>query len=137
MSIQTGLIGEYITAAALVQLNCGVAMAQQESIDLVAWFDSGDFMRVQVKSARIYKQKEHSAGYQFQLCSGSKKKTRIDPNKVDVLACVAIDQRKVWFSAACCVNQTTQRRSPAFFERPDIEADSWDKAVSIVMETRR
>jgi hypothetical protein len=34
------------------------------------------------------------------------------------------------------VNRFSQRRQPGFFEQPDIEADSWQKAVEIIMETR-
>ena len=112
-----------------------MALAQQDKIDLLAFLD-GEFFRVQVKSARIYQQTGHSRGYQFQLGSGSKTKLKPDPLAYDILATCAVDQRRVHFQACCTVKQTTQRRSPAFFERHDIEADSWAKAVEIVRETR-
>jgi len=131
-----GLAGEYLTAAALLQLGYKVALAQQDKIDLVAFDDFGAFYTIQVKSARLSQQTGHSRGYQFQLGSGSKSKRRPDPLDYDILATCAVDQRRVFFQACCAVKQTTQRRSPAFFERPDIEADSWAKAVEIVRETR-
>lgn len=131
----TGLAGEHLTAAVILELGYQVAMAQQDKIDLLAFLD-GEFFRVQVKSARIYQQTGHSRGYQFQLGSGSKSKRRPDPLDYDILATCAVDQRRVHFEACCAVKQTTQRRSPAFFERHELEADSWSKAVEIVRETR-
>ena len=35
----TGLIGEYITAAAILGLGWRVSHAQQDAVDLVAWMD--------------------------------------------------------------------------------------------------
>lgn len=93
-------------------------------------------MRVQVKSAHIRKQKHHRPCYQFQNASGSKKKTLPTAKQYDILAHCAIDQRKVHFTAACCVNQYTQRRPISWFEQADLEEDSWRRAVEIVRETR-
>ena len=131
----TGLIGEYITAAAMLSLGWRVSLAQQDSVDLVAWRDN-TFMRVQVKSAHLRKQKDHRPCYQFQNAAGRLKKTLPTLKDYDILAHCAIDQRKVHFQAACCVNKYTQRRAPSWFDKPDIEEDSWQKAIEIILETR-
>lgn len=133
----TGLMGEYITAAAILGLGWRVSPAQQDSVDLVAWDSTGSvFMRVQVKSGHLRTRETRRNAYQFQNGSGRLKKHLPTLAHFDILAHCAIEQRKVHFQAACCVNQFSQRRQPSFFEQPDIEADSWQKAVEIIMETR-
>lgn len=131
----TGLIGEMITSAAILCLGWRVSHAQQDAVDLVAWMDQ-TFIRVQVKSAHIRKQKHHNPCYQFQNGSGRVKKTLPTLDKMDVIAHCAIDARKVHFQAACCVNQYSQRRPPSWFDQPDLEEESWQRAVEIIMETR-
>jgi hypothetical protein len=133
----TGLIGEYITAAAILSLGWRVSPAQQDAVDLVAWDNEGDtFMRVQVKSGNLRTREKRRNAYQFQNGCGRFKKVLPTLDQFDILAHCAIDQRKVHFQAACCVNQLSQRRQPGWFETPDLEADSWAKAVAIIMETR-
>jgi len=131
------MMGEYIAAAAIIELGWRVSPAQQDSVDLVAWDeDGGTFMRIQVKSSRLRYEKYHRPCYQFQNAAGSKKKTLPTLKQFDILAHCAIDHRKVHFQAACCVNQYTQRRPTSWFEQQDIEAESWQRAVQIIMETR-
>ena len=133
----TGLIGEYITAAAILSLGWRVSPAQQDAVDLVAWNNEGDtFMRVQVKSGNLRTREKRRNAYQFQNGCGRFKKVLPTLDQFDILAHCAIDQRKVHFQASCCVNQLSQRRQPSWFETPDLEADSWAKAVAIIMETR-
>ena len=132
----TGLIGEYITLAAILeQSGWRVAHAAQDAVDLIAW--NGDlFMRVQVKSAHLRKQKDHRPCYQFQNGAGRMKKTLPTLSKFDILAHCAIDQRRVHFQAACCVNQYSQRRPPSWFDNSMLEYESWNKAVKIIKESR-
>ena len=132
----TGLIGEYITAAAILGLGWRVSPAQQDSVDLVAWNGDGVFMRVQVKSGHLRTRETRRNAYQFQNGSGRLKKHLPTLAHFDILAHCAIEQRKVHFQAACCVNQLSQRRQPGFFETPDLELDSWEKAYQIIMGTR-
>mgnify|MGYP001057533194 CR=1 FL=1 len=131
-----GLAGEHLVASSILQLGYGVAMCQQDKIDLVAFDNYGAFFTIQVKSARIYKQRHHSRGYQFQLGSGSKTKRRPSPIDFDIMAFSALDQRAVFYQACCSINQTTKRFKPEFFENRDIEADSWSKSLEIVRERR-
>ena len=132
----TGLAGEYLTAAAILGLGWRVSPAQQDSVDLVAWNSAGVFMRVQVKSSQLRFEKNHRPCYQFQNGAGRVKKTLPSLEKFDILAHCAINCRKVHFQAACCVNQYSQRRPQGWFDQPDLELDSFEKAYQIVMETR-
>jgi len=136
LSTRTGLIGEYMTAAVILEQDgWQVSMAQQDGVDLVAWKD-GQFITVQVKTATLRTQNgSRNPVYHFQLGSGSAMKI-VKKGAYDVLACCAATDRKVWFQAQCCVNQLSMRKSPAFFSRPDLEADSWMRATQIVMESR-
>lgn len=122
-------------AAILEQEGWQVGHAAQDAVDVIAW--RGDtFMRVQVKSAHLRKQKDHRPVYQFQNGSGRMKKSLPTLVKMDIIAHCAIDQRKVHFQAACCVNQYSQRRAPSWFDKPLLEYESWQKAVEIILETR-
>jgi hypothetical protein len=64
------------------------------------------------------------------------KKTLPTLEKFDILAHCAIDQRRVHFQAACCVNQYSQRRAPSWFDKPLLEYESWEKAVETIKESR-
>ena len=132
----TGLMGEYITLATILELGWRCGHAAQDGVDVIAW-RGNDFMRIQVKSARLRKQSDRSAAvYHHQLGSGRDKKTRPDPSVYDILARVAIDQRRVFFCAASTIEKLSERRSPEFFDKIDLEYDSWHRAIRIVMETR-
>lgn len=131
-------MGEFITLAALLDLGWKAGHAPMDGVDVIAWSGDNDFIRVQVKSARLRKQRDRGAlTYHHQLGSGRDKKTRPDHRVYDILARVAIDQRKVYFTAACRINKLSERRSPEFFDKPYLEETSWEKAVAIVMEMRR
>jgi hypothetical protein len=135
VSTRTGLIGEYLAAAVILEQGWQVSMAQQDNVDMVAWKD-GIFMRVQVKTSTLRSQeKDRSPGYHFQTGSGGGKK-QIKRGSYDIFALCAATDRRVWFQAQCCVNQMSLRRSRGFFANPNLESDSFQRAVQIVMETR-
>ena len=132
----TGLMGEHLAAAAIIDLGYRAVPCPQDGIDLLA-FRENIFMRVQVKSARLRKQRDRGAlTYHHQLGSGRQKKTRPNPNTFDILARVAIDCRRVWFTAAYSVSKLSERRSPEFYAQPDLEFQSWHRAVQTVLERR-
>jgi len=137
MSTTTGLIGEYLAAASIMERGWRVSMAQQDKVDLVAWYDD-EFLRVQVKSATLTKVKHHRlSGYHFQLAAGngtSKAKTLPSVQDYDILLLCAINARRCIALATEQVNQQSKRVKASYFEKPDIEADTWDKAVQIVRE---
>ena len=132
----TGLQGEYIALAAILDLGWKAGHAPMDGVDVIAW-QGNDFMRVQVKSARLRKQRDRGAlTYHHQLGSGRDKKTRPDQRVYDILARVAIDQRRVYFAAASSINKLSERRSPEFYDKYGLEESSWQRAVEIVKETR-
>ena len=125
----TGLQGEFITLAAILDLGWKAGHAPMDGVDVIAW-SGNDFMRVQVKSARLRKQRDRGAlTYHHQLGSGRTKKIRPDQRVYDILARVAIDQRRVFFVAACGGNKLSERRSPEFYAQHDLEESSWLRAV--------
>lgn len=129
-------MGEHLAAAAIIELGWRAVPCPQDGFDLLA-FDGNIFMRVQVKSARLRKQKERSVPcYHHQLGSGRQKKTRPDPNVYDILARVAIDCRRVWFTPALSINKLSERRTAEFFAKPGLEEESWRRACQTVLETR-
>ena len=130
-------MGEHLAAAAIINMQWRAVPCPQDGFDLLAFNDENVFMRVQVKSARLRKQRDRGAlCYHHQLGSGRQKKTRPDPNVYDILARVAIDCRRVWFTAAFTIDKLSERRSPEFFAKPDLEEASWHRAVQQVLETR-
>ena len=123
----TGLAAEYIAAAAIIEAGWKVGLAQQDRVDLVAW--RGDnFLRVQVKSSNL----NARMNYQFQLGSGSKKKKIPTVEDYDVLALVALAERRVLFLPIENVKQLTKRVSRKRFENPLSEMASWDETIEVI-----
>ena len=136
MSTTRGLMGEFITCAAIMSLSQGwkVIHCPQDSIDIIAFLNK-DFVRVQVKASSLRaNQSSRRAGYHFQNGSGSSKKKLPDPSRQDIIAHCFLDARRCVFYAAESVNQFSQRYSKSYPLRPDLEQESWDKAISIINE---
>ena len=132
----TGLIGEYIAAAAILGLGWRVSMAQQDRVDMVAW-NGQDFIRVQAKTASLLdNSNRRSPSHHFQLGHGCKTKKLPTKDDYDVLCLVSPDARRVLFMPVTSIRQYTMRLQPSRFT-PEAETDSWDKAVDHVLEMRR
>lgn len=134
MSTARGLIGEFITCAAIMSLSQGwrVIHCPQDQIDIIAFLDK-DFVRVQVKASSLRANKSsRRPGYHFQNGSGSTKKMLPDASKQDIIAHCFLDARRCVFYAAESVNQYSQRYPQAFPLQPDMEQESWDEAISII-----
>lgn len=132
----TGLIGEHIVAAVLLDLGWRAVLAQQDKIDLFAFKDEMS-IRVQVKSSRLRKKnRTNGPGYQFQCGSGSAKKTLPTVEDYDVLALCAIDRRRCVFYPVESLRQKTKRFMPRYFDDPFIEQESFEKALAILAERK-
>jgi hypothetical protein len=134
----TGLMGEYIAAAAILSIGTHkVSLAQQDRIDLVA-FTTDHFLRVQVKTATLHERQYRNASYQFQLAHGNKIKTIPNEKDFDIYALVAGNpqHRRCVFMPTKSVSQRTKRMSPSRFT-VEAEIESWHKAVNYVLEIRR
>jgi len=130
---RTGLIGEHIACAALLSLPGieGAALAQQDKIDLVAW-DYLGFIRIQVKSAQLRQESDgRQPTYHFNYGSGLRKKMP-QRGEYDILATVAIEKRRVIFTALEDLKVVSKRINPKRFDDPDVEINTWATALAIV-----
>jgi hypothetical protein len=132
----TGLIGEYIAAAAILAQGWRVSMAQQDRVDMVAW-NGKEFLRVQAKAAHLLGDKDgRSPRHHFQLGHGCKNKHLPTKDDYDVLCLVSPNSRRVLFMPVTSVRQYSMRLPASRFTEA-AEIDSWDKAVDHVLEMRR
>jgi hypothetical protein len=132
----TGLIGEYIAAAAILGLGWRVSLCQQDRIDMVAW-NGQDFIRVQAKTASLLGDKDgRSPRHHFQLGHGCKAKHLPTKDDYDVLCLVSPNARRVLFMPVTSIRQYSMRLPASRFTEA-AEVDSWDKAVDHVLEMRR
>ena len=132
----TGLIGEYIAAAAILAQGWRVSMAQQDRVDMVAW-NGQDFLRIQAKTASLLGNKDgRSPRHHFQLGHGCKAKHLPTKDDYDVLCLVSPNARRVLFMPVTSIRQYSMRLPASRFTEA-AETDSWDKAVDHVLETRR
>jgi hypothetical protein len=132
----TGLIGEYIAAAAILAQGWRVSMAQQDRVDMVAW-NGQEFLRVQAKTASLLgNQDGRSPRHHFQLGHGCKAKHLPTKDDYDVLCLVSPNARRVLFMPVTSVRQYSMRLPASRFTEA-AENDSWDKAVDHVLEMRR
>ena len=131
----SGLAGEYIAAASILARGWRVSLAQQDAVDLIAWHpDSGCTLRIQVKACQASRQgKGHKHRVHFQTGLGGNKRmpTLMD---YDILACVSSEQRAVWYVPVTAINSKKYTRPTSFFDDPDLESDSWAKAVETINE---
>lgn len=132
----SGLAGEYIAAASVIARGWRVAMAQQDAVDLIAWHpDTGDMMRIQVKSCQASRQGSgHTRRVNFQTGLGGRKRLPT-LSDFDILAMVSTEQRVVWYLPVTSVNLKKYQKPTSFFETPNLESDSWASAVEIINET--
>lgn len=129
---KAGLIGEHLSAAAILQIGqdrWSAGLVQQDKVDVIAWDDVG-FIRVQVKSSHLRRHRS-SPVFAFNVGSGLNKRI---PTKEDhdIVCFCAIELRKVYFYPTCAINKVTYRWKQGFFETKNLEEDSWNYAVEMV-----
>jgi len=129
---RVGLIGEHIACAAILMLPGvkGATLAQQDKVDCVAWDEHG-FIRIQVKSGKLRTEKGRAPTYHINYGSGLKK-TMPSRDDYDILATVAIEKRRVLFTAMQDIKVVSKRISPKRFDDPDIEVQSWRRALAVL-----
>lgn len=133
---ESGLAGEYIAAASVLARGWRVALAQQDAVDLVAWHpETGQMLRIQVKACQASRQGSgHTHRVHFQTGLGGKKRLPT-LSDFDILAMVSTEQRVVWYLPVTSVNTKKFTKPTSFFETPNLESESWAKAVEIIDET--
>lgn len=132
----TGLIGEFLAAAAILAQGWRVSLAQQDKIDMVAW-DGQNWVRVQAKAASLLGDKDgRSPRHHFNLGHGSKKKKLPTKDDYDVLCLVSPNARRCLFMPITAVRQYSLRLRESVFTA-EAEADSWAKTIDTILEMRR
>ena len=122
-----GLVAEYIAAASILQRGWGVALASQDSVDLVAWSkETGQRFLVQVKSCQFSRGRNNRLEFNLTI-GGDKRLPRW--SDFDIMALVSVEQRTVYFMPVTSIRAKRLNRAPSFFERPDVEADSWQQTI--------
>jgi len=132
----SGLAGEYICAASILARGWRVAMSAQDAVDIICWHpQTSEMLRVQVKACQASRQQAKKSRLSFNLGLGGTKRL---PTKADydILACVSSEQRTVWFLPVSDIKQKKINKPCTFFETPDLESDSWARAVEIIHEER-
>ena len=131
-----GLMGEMIAAASVIDNGWSVSHCPQDGCDLLAFKDDC-FIRVEVKTANIHKEKRYrTPSYHFNCCKGGGKKRLMNRSDADALALCNPDERLVLWLPITAVSFKTRRIVPSAFTRR-AEMDSWDKMVADVLEMRK
>lgn len=137
-----GQVGEYIAAASILQQGWGVAIATQDSVDLVAWNkQTGQKVTIQVKSCQLSKSSRNSLQFQLGLGgvkdrSGTKRKRLPNEMDFDILALVSSEQRACYFMPVTAIKQYKMNKPPSFFDKPYLESDSWEETIRILNDGR-
>lgn len=129
-----GLVGEFFCLGSIASMGWRVSHCAQDKIDAVCWHDEdpASFYRVQVKSSLLHK---HKGDYHFHLGTGLKKNLP-SRDDYDILALVAVDQRRCAYFPVLSIRQKTKRFTPAYFNTPDLEEESWHRAIDYLKRTR-
>lgn len=122
-----GLVAEYLAAASILQRGWGVALASQDSVDLVAWNrDTGQRFLVQVKSCQLSRGNKYRLEFNVSIGGDKRLPKRSD---FDIIALVSVEQRAIFFLPVTSIKIKRMNRKPSFFDNPDLEEDSWQKTI--------
>ena len=132
-----GLEGEYIALAAITAMGWKATHCPMDRIDVLAFDNTQNFLRIQVKTASLLGNKDgRSPRHHFQMGHGCKAKHLPTREDYDVLCLVSPNARRCIFIEVGAVQQFSMRLSPTRFTEA-AERESWDKAVDYVLEMRR
>lgn len=127
---ESGLVGEYLAGAAVINRGWRVAMAQQDSVDLIAWHPKTSVvLRIQVKSCQASRNGRNRVMFQTGLGGKKRIPTKDD---FDILACVSSEQRSVWFVPVTSINGKKITRNTSFFADPELERESWASCLDVL-----
>ena len=131
---ESGLAGEYIAAASVIARGWRVALAQQDSVDLIAWHpDTSEVLRIQVKACQASRADDTKNRKQLHFQTGIGGKRRIPSrHDYDILACVSAEQRTVWFVPVSNIKGKKFTKHTDFFENTELETESWEYALKVL-----
>lgn len=99
-----------------------------EYFDLLA-FNSGAFLRVQVKSAHLCPARRSTYNY----CIG-KRPIVTRSHQIDIYAFVALERRAVCFKPAEMIKAQKHSIKSDFFDDPNLEANSWQQSLDVIFK---
>lgn len=123
--VTTGRIGELFAAGIIEEMGWGTAFCQQAGVDLLCW-NNNRFYRCQVKASTYHNY--YAGKLQFHFGLGGKKRLPT-PDDYDFVALVSVPQRKAYFLPITQIKQLTMSRLHSFFEKDDLEIDSFQKTM--------
>ena len=122
-----GTAGEHLACSVLFGFGWSPSIIDAEGMDIVA-VKNQDILRIQVKSTL---KTNDSWSYQWQV-SKSLPKRPLTIEDCDIVACVALDIRKIAFFHIEKINkQITRRLSVSKINADDIETRTWEEALSL------
>ena len=123
-----GTAGEHLTCSVLFLFGWSPAIIDAEGVDVLA-VRNQEILRIQVKST---KKSLDGYSYQWQV-SKSIPKRSLSVDDCDIVACVALDIRKLVFFHINDLNeQITRRVLISKMKSDDIETQSWEEALAQV-----
>jgi len=126
-----GTAGEHLTCSVLFTFGWSPSIVDAEGMDIIA-VRNQDILRLQVKSTL---KKNDTWSYQWQT-SKSFPKRPLTIEDCDVVACVALDLRKIIFFPIDIISkQLTRRVALSKMLPPTIEEDSWETALSLTLKS--
>ena len=126
-----GTAGEHLTCSVLFTFGWSPSIIDAEGMDIIA-VRNQDILRLQVKSTM---KKNDVWSYQWQT-SKSFPKQPLTIDDCDIVACVALDMRKIiFFPIEIISKQVTRRTAASKMLSPTIEEDSWKTALELALKS--
>lgn len=122
-----GQAGEWIAAAALIELGVQVMVSPTTGCDLLAYAGKR-YWRVEVKSTKKPESSDKKI-YRFNTTRGSAKKGPIANQECDIVALVSLEKRRVFFRHVDAVKSKSTRLSVNRFVE-GCEKESWEEATT-------
>lgn len=126
-----GAAGEHLTCSVLFTFGWSPAIIDAEGMDIVA-VRNQETVRVQAKSTL---KNLDGYSYQWQVSKGYPKRSLTNED-CDIVACVALDLRKIVFFPICVITkQLTRRMAFSKMQAPCLEEKSWQSALSSMIKS--
>ena len=123
LAVETGRIGELFAAGIIEQFGWRTAFCQQSGVDLLMW-QQDRFYRVQVKASN-----KHKGVKRLQFHFGIGRQKRKPTDEFELVCCVSIPHRRAFFVPIQDIDVITLSRSTDFFDRPEIEKESFNYTI--------
>jgi hypothetical protein len=124
---QIGRVGELIACAAIEHLGWACIVCPSDGYDLVAMHQN-NVLRIQVKATSKF---DTRMKYYFNTGTGAKKKSRLNTQKIEILALVALNQRLVYFKPIVNDMPFSMRLPQTDFSMEQ-ERMSWNSSINSI-----